>query len=296
MQKLYNLFAKILKALNRCCCKINLMKHFKSATAAVAVVLLALPGHAQVVTYVGSSTGGAMPGSATDFIFFNTSTYPGSTSNTNRNTNSDSADSVLTSFSFIGGVNAVDGSGSYSSIVTPAGGSALPTGDIQAFGSGVTPALAFEPGVNGSYTTDGGFNSAFNYNDFNVYLMYSNTGGTGVDTAISFSASSLATGLPVGTAAVVPLDGIAGDPPADTNTTATTADYAEFNVTGLGNALQADDSIVFTVSATHAGDFAYIGAASFESVSVPEPRTWAMLLGGFGVLLFVGRLLGKLRF
>jgi hypothetical protein len=268
------------------------MKPFTSVLGALALALFVLPGQAQVVTYVGSSNGGTMPGSASDFIFFNTSTYPADVSGTNRNTNSDSASSVLTSFSFIGGVNAIDGSSAFSSIVTPAGGSPLLTGDIQASGSGFTPALAFEPGVNGSYSTDGGFNSSFNYNDFNVYLMYSNTGGSYQDTALSFAALSLNTGLPVGTPAVVPLDGLLADPPADTNSNPDTAYYVEFNVTGLATALQSDDSIVFTVSATHAGDIAYIGAASFESV--PEPRTWTMLLGGIGSLLALLRFRSRL--
>jgi len=261
----------------------------------LALASFGLPSNAQVVTYVGASTGATMPGSASDFVFFNNSTYPGAVSGTNRNTNYNDSNpySVLTSFSFIGGVNSENGSSSYSSINTPApGGSLLPTGDIQASGSGFTPALAFEPGTDGSYTTDGSFNSGFNYNDFDVYLMYSNTGGTLQDTAISLSASSLSTHLPVGTPATVSLDGLLADPPADTNVNQATAYYVEFNITGLKTALQSDDSIVFTAFATHTGSIAYIGAASFESV--PEPKTWAMLFSGIGLLLGLQRLRSKL--
>jgi hypothetical protein len=109
------------------------------------------------------------------------------------------------------------------------------------------------------------------------------------DTAISFFPVSLTLGTPVGTAAVIPLDGALA--PTDTNINPDTAYYLEFNVTGLQTALQSDDSIVFTVSATHNdGDpgIAYIGAASFESV--PEPQTGALLLGGASMLLAVHRL------
>jgi hypothetical protein len=258
----------------------------------LSAAMMSLPARAQViVSYVGSSSGGTMPGSATDFFFPNQSNYPGQPSFTS-NQGGNTTYSHLTSFSIVGGVNGVNGGGSYSSIVTPAGGPAILTGDIEATGN-PAPSMAFEPGLAGSLSTDGSYNSHFNYNDFNVYLMYSNTGSIShTDLSVTLS-PILLTGPSAGTSANVLLDGIQA--PLDINTNTATADYLEFNVQGLGTAMQSFNNLAFVVTNSNTGDLSYIGAISFQSVAeAPEPGTWALMLGGVGALVFVRRFRCKL--
>jgi hypothetical protein len=263
-------------------------KLLPSIFVVLSFLLLALPSQAQIViTYEGYSTGGTMPGSASDFFFPNASNYPGQP-NFFSNQGGNNAYSQLTSFSIVGGVNGVNGDSSYSSIITPAGGSPILTGDIQASGN-PAPAAAFEPGLAGSLTMDGDYNANFDYNDFNVYLMYSNTGGTFQDLSITL-APILLTGPSAGTSATVLLDGLPADAPTDTNVASNTADYLEFNVQGLATAMETQNNLAFVVSTTNElgipsqslSNISYIGALSFQEV--PEPSTYAMMLGGLVLL------------
>jgi hypothetical protein len=168
--------------------------HLKTCLVIVALGFLTVHSHAQiVVTYEGYSEDSTMPGSSTDFVFFNQNTYPQSGPNTDNN--GTDGYSKLNSFSIAGGVGGY-GYVSDNTITTPAGDS-LFTGDVQADGS-----LAFgvEPGSN----------SSFNYDDFNIYIMYANTGLL-EDTSIGlYSRSSGTNG-----SATVTLDG--GAAPSDFN-------------------------------------------------------------------------------
>jgi hypothetical protein len=234
----------------------------------LSLALFALPSQAQInITYEGYSTGGTMPGSPTDFIYFNNINYPPGGPSQNNGT----VYSQLSSFSFAGGVSGDFGnSGTFSSIVTPAGGAPLLTGEIDAYGN---VAFAVEPG-NPTGNLAASLNTGFNLNDFNVYMMYSNTGGPFQvypgpfhDSTISLAPrSSVQTGGPYGggTPTTVSLDGTQA--PVDNNTNQSTAYYLEFNVTGLATAIGNGVSPDLVASATGFDGITYIGALSFQSV------------------------------
>ena len=271
------------------CTSSKLVKIFAGFTA---LALLSLPGRAQVtVTYVGASSGGTMAGSDTDFIFPNGTNFPGTYYSTDTTAPTSLPYADLTSFYVFGGISSRNYSSGFSSIVTPAGGSPTPTGNLIATGN---VSFGLIPGLTQNFfgAVNAGLNSSFNYDDFNVYLMYSNVGGTLTDTTVtvapdSFNGSSLGS---LGSAITVDLNGGSGslDAPTDDNTDPTTADYLEFNVKGLGTEIplaQASDLLAFiNVSATGSTGNTYIGAVSFESA--PEPSTYVMILGGLALLGF----------
>jgi hypothetical protein len=277
------------------------LKLVKIVAGFTVLALLALPGRAQVtVTYVGASSGGTMAGSDTDFFFPNTTNfpgYPGTAYSTDTTAPTSLPYADLTSFYVFGGISSQNSGSGFSSIVTPAGGSPTPTGDLIAAGD---VSFGLIPGLTQNFfgATAAGLNANFNYNDFYIYLMYSNVGGTLIDTTVTvapdyFDGSNLGS---VGTAVTIDLNGGSGplDAPEDNNTTSTTAKYLEFHVQGLGAEIpvaNADGKLAFiNVSATGSTGNTYIGAVSFE---VPEPSTWAMLLGGVGMLLAGQRLRRK---
>jgi hypothetical protein len=222
-----------------------------------------------VVTYVGSSTGATMPGSASDFIFFDAADYSFNAAHSEDN---GTAYSELSSFAIAGGLTGSDGPGGDANITTPAG-SLLQTGYLAASGHG------------GAYALEAESNPSFNYNDFDVYLMISNTNGQLNDTTVSLDPREN------GVVTQFAHDATA----TDNSVSGNEAEYLEYNVTGLGTALAASggnaDLVVSMDGNIHndpTNSQSYIGAVSFASV--PEPSTYAMLLlGGVGLWFFVRR-------
>jgi hypothetical protein len=244
---------------------------FTPLLALLALALLALPGHAQiVVSYVGTTTGTQLPGSTTDFIFG----YPSDYTSPGPSNNSVADYSDLTSFSINGGVAGTNFGGNATASVLNPLGTSVATG---AFYAGPGIAFALTPGTN----------SNFNYNDFNVYLMVSNTLGNASDSVVSIDPRSAVQNPTFGT------DDVAV---SDNTTDSTHAQFVEFNVVGLGLAMAAHPGADLVVSAnlptTSNGPNGYIGAVSFQSV--PEPSTYAMLFGGLGMLVLVSRFRNKL--
>jgi hypothetical protein len=250
----------------------------------LSLVALVLPAKAQiVVSYVGSSTGGTMPGSATDFIFFNGSTYNSGGGGSSRDNGGADNYSKLDSFSFAGSVQPDYSNGNYSVITTPAGDS-VTTGDLKADNP---LAFAVEPTQSNPVST---LSTPFDYNDFDMYIMYSNTDSAFQDATISVNprSSNQNSGGPYGGPLVtVNLDGTQA--PTDTNTSSSTAYYLEFHITGLQTAIDDGYSPDLVVSATEGAGYGtgYVGGVSF--VSAPESSTWAMLLGGVAFLGFIVR-------
>ena len=260
------------------------MKNYKQLSFAIlSLGLLALPVQGQiVVNYVGYSTGGTMPGSPTDFIFFNGGNYGG---NASRNNGGSDNASELDSFSFAGGVQSDNSNGQYSAITTPAE-EVIATGDLKADNN---LAFAVEPTQADPVSTLG---TPFNYNDFNMYVMYSNTDLNFQDTTISVNPrSSNQTGGPFGGGPLVTVNLDGTQAPTDTNTDPSLAYFLEFNITGLQTAINDGynpDLVVSALPGAGRGT-SYVGGVSFESVAVPEPSTFAMLLGGVTLLGFVLR-------
>jgi hypothetical protein len=245
----------------------------KAALSLLSLALLALPGQAAPlsITSEGVTSGGTMPGSATDFVFFNASdwTNPGPATNV-------SPYSDLTSFTVSGGIDSQNGnSDSYSSITTPAGGSPVLTGDL--FGdTGYTPSSDSVTTPAGKTIAIGltvGSNPHFNYNDFNVFVMFTNTGGTYTDDAIGL----------VGPGAQFDANNVAV---TDVSLGQSSADYLEFNVQNL----KSSGGTYLVLSSYTTGATAYLGAVSFESIAeIPEPSTYALMLGGLAFLGFLIR-------
>jgi len=258
-----------------------------SATA--AFLALSLSSHGQtVVTYVGT-TGlvNQQPGDADEFIDFWTGDYDFSGPSNNHSAYNSTVSSNLDAFTINGNLNTEDTFGNGFSVITTPDGQTFTTGALEGDSPGI--AFALTPGVtsNGgaSYTLD----PTFNYNDFNVYLMYSNVNDTQTDAVISLDTR--------GSSGASPYFGY-DDVAVTDNTNAgstnpSTADYIEFNVTGLGAALAANPGADLVVDVNlPAGDGypagSYIGGVSF--VSAPEPSTYAMLLvGALGLLVLTTR-------
>jgi hypothetical protein len=219
------------------------------------------------VTDVGSETSGStMPGSPSDYIFFNGSNYPSTSTS-----NSPGSYTNLPDFTAVGGEHANGpSSANNSTIGTPGNVASLLTGQIS---SPHLIAIGLEEGSS----------ATFNYNDFNVYIMFNNNSAD-ADTTISLDGRFNGAEQTLATFSVTPI-----------NTSSTTADFVEFNVQGLGaafayananNLTQSNTDLVLRVddSANATRD---LGGVSFESV--PEPSTWAMMLLGAGGLLFLFR-------
>jgi hypothetical protein len=244
------------------------------------MIIVTMAAHAQfTITPVGVTTGSTMPGSSTDFIFFNGTTYPGYPAYDN-NLNNNASDSQLYSFSVSGGVDGFNGLSGYATIKTPAGTSLL-TGDVQA-----APGIAFalEPGLGTNSdlgTEDTHLNSSFNYNNFDVYLMVSNTNGTLTDQNVALDQREF-------NGSLNPAFGTTSVSITDNTTGTSSAQFVEFHVTGLGDAIAAGYKPDLVVSANLAdGGISYIGGVSF--VSLPEPSTYALCLVGLGGLILITR-------
>ena len=252
----------------------------KILSTVALLAFLSLGAHAQfTITPVGVTTGSTMPGSATDFIFFNGSNYPGYPAFDN-NIDNNTTSSQLYSFSVSGGVDGSNGNLNYATITTP-GGTSLQTGDVQAM-----PGIAFalEPGLGTNsdlHTEDTNLNPNFNYNNFDVYLMVSNTGGTWTDLNVALDQREFS-------GPVNPAFGTTSVPITDNTTGSSDAEFVEFHVTGLGDAIAAGYKPDLVVSANlSSGGVSYIGGVSF--VSIPEPSTFALGFMGLAGLIFIAR-------
>ena len=233
----------------------------------LSLVVLVLPARAVTasVTEVGTTSGSAMPGSPTDYIIFN-----GGNFNSGGTTGVGTAFD-LTSFSVSGGVQNYS-SGSDFLITPPGGGTPVFSGAINAstpYPNGNSPG---GPGPQTAQQMNAGIgigsNANFNYNDFDVYLMYSNTGGALADSVVSLDAPGQAFG-----ANGVSVTDNTGSP-----------EYLEFNVKNLE--ASGGTYLVFSGISASSGGTGYIGGVSFESLAVPEPSTYAMMLGGLALLGF----------
>jgi hypothetical protein len=253
---------------------------------------MVLPARAAVViTPNATTTGGVltstMPGSASDYIVFNGSDYTNTTDHNNPPTSVSEPEAnynELTSFFVAGGLQA---SSDGTAITSPSGASLTNVGALAA--SSNFSAFALRPGTetanlnqnggNGDNTVPPtGLNPNFNYNDFNVYIFFSDVGGAVTDDSIGLDVrtNNSLTFSPADVITVV-----------DNNTTSGDIKYVEFNVQGLGTSLADGNNTDLVVSEGSPGNISYVNGISFESV--PEPSTYAMLLGGFALLGFVIR-------
>jgi hypothetical protein len=222
-----------------------------------------------------------MPGSSTDWVFLSGGTFNQTQEFTAPGARTGEDISSFDPFGGVGGENG--GSSNYSSITPPGGASALQTGDVDASTSN-----ALYNGYNdgGSEITIGlqpTGNSNFNYNDFNVYVMISNTTAhKDGDVLLANNSPDFSSTSGTSVAETV----------TDSNSSLASAQYIEFNVQGFGTYLTAGNYLVLGAQST-SGD-AYLGGVSFESLPAPEPSVFAMMLGGLGLLAF-GRRIAKFR-
>jgi hypothetical protein len=239
------------------------------------LVVASLPALAAVNITPASSptTGGTMPGSATDYVFFgNPANFPGLPyygvpyGGTNPPQPGVLTDFTMTAGSDAGGQFA--GTSGYSNINGPAGSSesSIATGDVFGPGSsgGDKPDI-----VNFTLGTPG---SSFNFSDFYVYVMFGNGPGdandhiTDIDfSVLSSSSSPLATVTPVSV--------------TDDNTSTSVAYFEKFEITGAS----ADD-IIEIGSGADSPYSSYLGGVSFAEA--PEPSTWALMFAGIAFLGF----------
>jgi hypothetical protein len=249
----------------------------------MAAVFFCLAGIAHAASITSSVLTGqsTMPGSALDFSFFgNPTSFPDDNYYFAGTGKGGSQPGVLTDFSQSEGTfEYIDGgqSSNFSTINSPLGTATL-TGDL--FGpddvnsdshhfvtDAVTYTLISVP--------------TFNYSDFYVYVMYNNDPAEGgmIDSQITLTLASSG-----GTAITEHAQDVTAGPSTES---LTTSDFAVFHVTG---ATSGDLLEVGYVGS--GGVYGELGGVSFDQT--PEPSTWAMLLGGLGVMAFVGRFRAKL--
>ena len=210
----------------------------------------ALPAAAQSITGTFLGSLGTMPGSTADYAFFDSTT----------NLTNFTQTSVGTGVTAYGvgpgaGVSAIDS----------------PTGAL------VNTGIYFQVAHNStnfelvSFTLENAGGSTFNYGDFNVYFMF----GNGPNSS-EINDASVGLILKNSSGGVITSD---LEPVTDNNTSFSMATFEEFHVTGAS----AGDILEFEAAPTR--NFQnYIGGVSFESNAVPEPTTWAMLLGSVAML------------
>jgi hypothetical protein len=221
-----------------------------------AAILLALPFSASAtVTIAGSdetadTTITQMPGSPTDYFLISQSYV--------LNDFTGAISSVLTPPQ---GANSTYGF--YGTILNPAGGTSY---------SSIVFDHGYPPAETNLLTFTLGDSPTFNYSDFNVYVLYDNTTGdpNSIDTSITLAAGL--TTIDQGYTLAVT------DPALKP---ANAGRIAMFNVTGLS----AGDTFTLGAVGAYTDNITpYIGGVSFESL--PEPSTYAMMLGGLGLLGF----------
>jgi hypothetical protein len=266
------------------------MKTLSISVAALFLLgFLASPVRAQIVITAVGSTGyvNQQPGLSNDFIDFFSGNYPmGGPSINNVSLPSGTVTSDYSSFSFAGGVAGGNSdTNNFSTITTPQGQSFL-TGVLRASSGSDLPAfsstIAFAVEPTGDQNVD--------YNDFYIYVMYSNTNGTDNDGEIWVAPrSSVQDGGPYGEGTRTVVTSL--DDNANSNghaSSPSTADYLIFHVTGLGTAITDGDNPDLVIGAYATTPSAYVGGISFAQ-AIPEPSTWAMLLTGSLGLLFLVR-------
>ena len=218
------------------------------------------------ITDSSAGTLSTMPGSAANYTFFGNPDefsglpyYGASFGGTNP-----PQPYLLTDFTLTAGSNAggqFAGTSGYSTINGPIGSSqsSVETGDIFAPGSsgGDAPDI-----VNFTLGTPG---SAFNFSDFNVYVMYGNGPGDANDhiTNMDLSIGSVSDSVLI----------------TDANTSTSVAYFEKFHITGAsaGDVIQIGTGSISPFSS-------YLGGVSFEEA--PEPSTWALMLAGVAFLGF----------
>jgi hypothetical protein len=256
-------------------------------TTAIAVMSFSLSSFAAdpltSIYYDGATTGNQQPGYATEFIDFYSGNYAFGGPSVNHNAlGNGTITSDLNSFTIQGGVGGTNSGGNNFSVITTPASQSFLTGGILA-GPGI--AFALSPGV----YVDGSLvlNPSFDYNDFYVYLMISNTNGTYDDSQVSIDPRNTFQNPAFGTGDITPSPAdnqneVAGSSPS-------TAEYLTFHIIGLGATIAADPGADLVVSANLPapdGKDGYIGGLS---ISVPEPSTYALMLGGLALLGFCVR-------
>jgi len=240
-----------------------------------ALLACSASAQAQVITVNATETnGGTLPGSPSEYVIFNGSEY--------NKIGGDAAGSYknLPDFEIVGGEYERSGDAGFSTISTPGGASSLLTGSISS-----TNTIAVGIELLGSISPGGLASDGFNFNDFNIYVMVDNAPGDS-----SYDDTSLALDARLDNTELTPTDFTI----TSQNTSLSSADYVEYNVTGLGTAVAAEEALhpstnndlVLRVFKPD-GKFSEFGALGFESA--PEPSTWAMLFTGVVALFFVAR-------
>ena len=227
--------------------------HFSSLAGAVALAFLPSSRAATISSggVITVASDGVAPGTGTDYDFFGGGAQP----------------VELTDFTLTtpppDQFNAAGNGITYSSVQPPAGGTVFSTGIGQPLnGASTTPYTANLATF--TLDADEGTNRSFS-----VDVLFGNTDGIHVfDASIGLSIDGA-------TAFTVPV----------TDTTETN-DFLEFNVSGLnaGDTLtvSAEDAALDAQGST--SNKPYIGGVTFSGV-VPEPSTWATVLGGCAALL-----------
>ena len=223
----------------------------KLTLLALLIAGISLPVHAASISATNLGQRATMPGSTTDYDFLS----PGNSA-------------VLDDFSVAAGAGMYPwgphGGPDYSTIFSPTGAS-------------VNTGILFQEGTQTDmveYTL--GTSLTFNYSDFNVYFMYGNTFDPGPrDGTITLNLLNASSAL-ITTDTVTATDP-AGEPQNE-------AEFEQFTVTGATSG----DILEFGAT-TYVldGHQSYVGGASFESL--PEPSTYAMMIGGLALLGFCVR-------
>jgi hypothetical protein len=168
----------------------------------------------------------------------------------------------------------------YSSIDLPGGSSPVLTGIVYLHST-------YDPPNNdpaNMATVTLGNSATFNYADFNLYVLYSNADvPVGEPPPGNEQTRDLGISIALGDDATNPAaTGYKFVSVSDTNTSTSQARYMEFNIQGLAS------GDTFTLAAAPLnGAPAYLGGISFESL--PEPSTYAMMLGAVALLGFCVR-------
>jgi hypothetical protein len=224
----------------------------KLTLLALLVAGFSLPVHAASISATNLGQLATMPGSTTDYDFL----PPGEPA-------------VLDDFTEANGPGMYTwgfpgGGPDYSTIFSPTGAS-VNTGIL--FNNGPQPDMV-------DYTL--GTSATFNYSDFNVYFMYGNTFDPGPRNA------TITLNLLNASSALITTDTVTATDPA--GEPQNMAEFEEFTVTGAASG----DILQFGATSYVLGGYqSYVGGASFESL--PEPSTYALMLGGLALLGFCVR-------
>ncbi len=219
-----------------------------------------------------------MPGSSSQYIFFNGSNYNqagGDAPATYKN---------LPDFEIVGGEAEYAGDAGFSTVSTPGGGASLRTGGIIS-----TNNIAVGIELLGSISPTGLAADGFNFNDFNIYVMVDDAPTSTVQGHV-FDDTSVGLDARINNTELTPV----GITLTSQNTSLLAADYVEYNVVGLGTAVAASEAanpgtnndLVLRVFKQD-GTSAVLGGISFASV--PEPTGFATMFFGAAALFSLMR-------